>query len=148
MYECFSDSNEETMNIAEQIAQRLIPGNVITLEGNLGAGKTTFTKGIARGLGVKRAVNSPTFTIIKEYMGKMPLYHMDAYRLEEEEDLGFDDFFQSEGVTIIEWASRIQAQLPEERLDIVIRLGERETVRLLQFYPYGNHFRQLCKELF
>jgi len=148
MYEYFSESYEESMNIAEQIAQRLIPGDVITLEGNLGAGKTTFTKGIARGLGVKRAVNSPTFTIIKEYMGKMPLYHMDAYRLDEEEDLGFDDFFQSEGVTIIEWASRIQAQLPEKRLDIAIRLGERETTRILQLYPYGNHFRQLCEELF
>ncbi|GGE55897.1 tRNA (adenosine(37)-N6)-threonylcarbamoyltransferase complex ATPase subunit type 1 TsaE [Pullulanibacillus camelliae] len=148
MYERISHSNEESMKIAEQVAQRLIPGDVITLEGDLGAGKTTFTKGIAQGLGVKRTVNSPTFTIIKEYKGRLPLYHMDVYRLEEEEDLGFDDFFQSEGVTIIEWASRIQTQLPEERLDVYIKLGEKETDRILQFHPHGSHFEQLCKELF
>src|SRR5699024_7894239 len=76
-----SDSEELTKDIATKLAEQLEPGDVVTLSGNLGAGKTTFTKGIATGLGVKRAVTSPTFTIIKEYKGRFPLYHIDAYRL-------------------------------------------------------------------
>ncbi|WP_205628903.1 tRNA (adenosine(37)-N6)-threonylcarbamoyltransferase complex ATPase subunit type 1 TsaE, partial [Acinetobacter baumannii] len=86
--------------LAEQIGRLAEPGDVLTLSGDLGAGKTSFTQGLARGMGVNGVVNSPTFTIIKEYMGRLPLYHMDVYRMEDElEDLGFDEYFYGEGVT-------------------------------------------------
>src|SRR5699024_9340822 len=95
-------SEVETMKLAAKLASLLKPGDVITLEGDLGAGKTTFTKGIAHGLGVKRVVNSPTFTIIKEYSGELPLYHMDVYRLENsDEDIGFTDYFQADGISVV-----------------------------------------------
>ena len=100
MKEFIANNEEETMDFAERLGELLQPNQVITLDGDLGAGKTTFTKGLAKGLGVKRTVNSPTYTIVKEYRGRMPLYHMDVYRLEDsEEDIGFDEYFSGEGVT-------------------------------------------------
>src|SRR5699024_12287107 len=94
---------EEALRLAETLATFAQPGDVITLAGDLGAGKTTFVKGTARGLGVKRTVNSPTFTIIKEYKGKVPLYHMDVYRLEDsDEDIGISEYFNSEGISVVE----------------------------------------------
>src|SRR5690625_3237274 len=106
--EIVTKSELETMTLGEQIAERLEQGDVITLEGELGTGKTTFVKGIAKGLNIERTVTSPTFTIIKEYEGRLPLYHMDAYRLEDaEEDIGFDEYIYGSGVTIIEWAQFI-----------------------------------------
>lgn len=114
-------NQEETMSLAERLSNFIQPGDVIALEGDLGAGKTTFTKGLARGLGISRNVNSPTFTIIKEYNGKLPLYHMDVYRLKNSmEDLGFDEYFDGEGVTVIEWAHMIEDQLPNQLLKIEI----------------------------
>ncbi|KIL50587.1 tRNA (adenosine(37)-N6)-threonylcarbamoyltransferase complex ATPase subunit type 1 TsaE [Jeotgalibacillus soli] len=147
VYEWISHHPDETAAKAEQLGELLGSGDVLTLEGDLGAGKTTFTKGLAKGLGVKRVVNSPTFTIMKEYMGRIPLYHMDVYRLGEEwEDLGFDEYFEGEGVTIVEWAHLIQEQLPEERLEISIyHLNEWE--RKIFFTPYGHKYEQLCKEI-
>jgi tRNA threonylcarbamoyladenosine biosynthesis protein TsaE len=138
----------ETMALAEKLALLVRPGDVITLEGDLGAGKTHFSKGLAKGLGVKKVVNSPTFTIIKEYEGRLPFYHMDVYRLDEEseEDIGLDEYFYGEGITVVEWASKIAEQLPEERLDITIRHAG-EDKRYLLFEPHGEHFEQLCKEL-
>jgi len=146
MYEFFSHSDAETKAFGERLAKLVAPGDVITLEGDLGAGKTTFTKGFAKGLGVQRNVNSPTFTLIKEYEGKYPLYHMDVYRLDEDEDLGFEEYFQSDGVTVVEWASRIAEQLPQERLDIEIkRIGEES--RAIRCTPHGKRYEALCKEL-
>ncbi|ASB90878.1 tRNA (adenosine(37)-N6)-threonylcarbamoyltransferase complex ATPase subunit type 1 TsaE [Bacillus sonorensis] len=139
---------EETKNIAKLTARYVQPGDVITLEGDLGAGKTTFTKGFAEGIGIQRVVNSPTFTIIKEYReGVLPLYHMDVYRMEDEtEDLGLDEYFEGEGVCLVEWAHLIGEQLPEERLEIVIkRLGGDE--RQLVFTPKGNRYENLCREI-
>ncbi|WP_096201977.1 tRNA (adenosine(37)-N6)-threonylcarbamoyltransferase complex ATPase subunit type 1 TsaE [Bacillus sp. FJAT-45350] len=142
-----SHSPEETMALATKIAGLLEPNDVITLEGDLGAGKTSFTKGLAKGLGVKRVVNSPTFTIIKEYKGRMPLYHMDVYRLEDsDEDLGFDEYFEGEGVTVIEWPSMIQDQLPKERLMIEIS-HQGEENRIITIEPVGSRYIMLCKEL-
>ena len=139
-------SSEETMNVAETLATYLKPGDLLTLEGDLGAGKTTFTKGLAKGLGVKRTVNSPTFTIIKEYRGKYPLYHMDVYRLEDsEEDLGFDEYFYGEGITVVEWAHFIKDYLPDELLSIEIKY-KNETDRNIILTPYGDRYNQLCKE--
>src|SRR5699024_9416950 len=120
-YKIETRSEDETIRLAEKLASLLKPGDVITLEGDLGAGKTTFTKGIARRLGVKRVVNSATFTIVKEYAGELPLYHMDVYRLEDsEEDIGFSDYFDGDGISVVEWAQYIKDYLPGEYLNINI----------------------------
>ncbi|MFB6468471.1 tRNA (adenosine(37)-N6)-threonylcarbamoyltransferase complex ATPase subunit type 1 TsaE [Cytobacillus sp. Hz8] len=147
-YKIVSDKPEKTMEIAYKLAQKLQSGDVIALEGDLGAGKTTFTKGIAEGLGIRRNVNSPTFTIIKEYKGSLPLYHMDVYRLENaDEDLGFDEYFEGDGVTVIEWAHMIQDQLPDSLLLIHLFHGE-NGARILEFKPVGERYEQICKEIF
>lgn len=143
-----TDSTEETWQFSKELAQKLQPGDVITLEGDLGAGKTTFTKGLAVGLDISRNVSSPTFTIIKEYQGRLPLYHMDVYRLEDSyEDLGFDEYFEGQGVTVVEWAHLIEEQLPNELLQIKITHGE-ENSRTLTITPKGKRYEMLCKELF
>ena len=112
--------NEQDMiDFGEELAKHLFPNTVITLEGELGVGKTTFTKGIGKGLGVTKIINSPTFTIVKEYQGKVPFYHFDAYRLEgENEELGFEEMFEDGGVCVIEWPMYIQDILPDNRLEI------------------------------
>jgi tRNA threonylcarbamoyladenosine biosynthesis protein TsaE len=138
---------DETMLLGEKLAKLLSPGDVLTLEGDLGAGKTTFTKGIAKGLDIKRTVNSPTFTIVKEYMGKYPLYHIDAYRLEDsEEDIGFENYFQGDGITVVEWSEFIMDFLPAERLHIKVTYDGNQK-RKITFYPKGKHFETICKEL-
>ncbi|WP_379971481.1 tRNA (adenosine(37)-N6)-threonylcarbamoyltransferase complex ATPase subunit type 1 TsaE [Ectobacillus sp. sgz5001026] len=147
IHEIFTSSPEETKDLAEKLGRLAMEGDVLTLEGDLGAGKTTFTQGLAKGLGVKRVVNSPTFTIIKEYEGRIPLYHMDVYRLEEsEEDLGWDDYFYGPGVTVVEWAHFIQAFLPEQMLRIRLYHGEGQTRRIV-LEPVGERYIRLCKEL-
>ncbi|MBD3110239.1 tRNA (adenosine(37)-N6)-threonylcarbamoyltransferase complex ATPase subunit type 1 TsaE [Bacillus sp. AGMB 02131] len=140
-------SPEETAKIAYRLGQIATQGTVITLEGDLGAGKTTFTKGLAKGLGIERNVNSPTFTIIKEYKGRLPLYHMDVYRVEDAfEDLGFDEYFEGQGVTVVEWAHLIEDQLPSELLSIqILYAGENE--RRIVLMPKGKKYVQLCKEI-
>jgi tRNA threonylcarbamoyladenosine biosynthesis protein TsaE len=139
---------EETSRIAKSLSEKLGKSDVVTLEGDLGAGKTTFTKGLALGLGIKKNVNSPTFTIIKEYKGgRLPLYHMDVYRIEDaEEDLGFDEYFHGDGITVVEWAHLIKEQLPSERLDIKI-LYVNDSSRKITMTPYGSHYIDICKEL-
>jgi tRNA threonylcarbamoyladenosine biosynthesis protein TsaE len=146
-FEIITTSPEETGQFAEKLASHLYPGAVLTLEGDLGAGKTTFTKGLAKGLGVTKTVNSPTFTIIKEYRGRLPLYHMDVYRLDDSfEDLGFDEYFEGEGVTVVEWAHLIQDQLPEELLSLSI-YREGDSTRRIVLKPYGDRYSELCKEI-
>jgi tRNA threonylcarbamoyladenosine biosynthesis protein TsaE len=146
-FEIITTSPEETGQFAEKLAAHLKPGAVLTLEGDLGAGKTTFTKGLAKGLGVTKTVNSPTFTIIKEYKGRLPLYHMDVYRLDDSfEDLGFDEYFEGEGVTVVEWAHLIQDQLPEELLSLSI-YREGDSTRKIVLKPFGERYSELCKEI-
>jgi tRNA threonylcarbamoyladenosine biosynthesis protein TsaE len=146
-FEIITTSTEETGQFAEKLAAHLKPGAVLTLEGDLGAGKTTFTKGLAKGLGVTKTVNSPTFTIIKEYKGRLPLYHMDVYRLDDSfEDLGFDEYFEGEGVTVVEWAHLIQDQLPEELLSLSI-YREGDSTRRIVLKPFGERYSELCKEI-
>src|SRR5574342_1334612 len=136
-FEYISKSTDDTKKFAKRLASQLKPGDVIALEGDLGAGKTTFTKGLAEGLDIKKNVNSPTFTIIKEYQGTMPLYHMDVYRLEDSyEDLGFDEYFEGNGITVVEWAHLIQEQLPSEIITIYLTHGEEET-RKITLEPVG-----------
>jgi len=138
---------EETLALAQEIGIFLKPGMIITLEGELGAGKTTFTKGLARGLEIERNVNSPTFTIIKEYEGRLPLYHMDVYRLESSDDAaGFEEYFYGDGVCVIEWASRIKDSLPENRLEVKI-YREGETQRVIEFMIIGEEYKFMSEVL-
>lgn len=119
-----TDTAEETMAFGEALGSRLGPGDVIALYGDLGAGKTTMTKGIALGAGVDAEVHSPTFTLIHEHYGRVPLYHIDLYRLTGDEDvefLGLDEYLYGDGVVVIEWADRAPRLLPAERIEI--RLG-------------------------
>lgn len=142
-----TNSEEQTKLLAEKIATLLKPGDVLTLEGDLGAGKTTFTKGIATGLGISRTLSSPTFTIVKEYEGTIPLYHMDVYRLEgSDEDIGFDEYFHGNGIAVVEWAQFIEDYLPLERLNITINYLDEES-RVIEFDPIGDHFEKVVKEI-
>lgn len=137
---------EETQRFAERLAVLLQPADLLALEGDLGAGKTTFTQGLARGLGVRSVVNSPTFTIIKEYQGSLPLYHMDVYRVGDDVDsLGLDDYFFGEGICVVEWASLIEGVLPPERLTIFLRRIDDEQ-RLVELVPQGDRYVRLCEE--
>ncbi|MFV9511853.1 tRNA (adenosine(37)-N6)-threonylcarbamoyltransferase complex ATPase subunit type 1 TsaE [Tepidibacillus sp. LV47] len=148
-YQIITNSVEETQAIAKRFAKYLKPGHVIALEGDLGVGKTIFAQGLAKGLEIKQTVNSPTFTIIKEYQGRLPFYHMDVYRLEDEnEDLGFEEYFFGEGVTVVEWAEIIQEYLPKELLKIKITRLDDESRRLIIFEPKGEEYLKLCEEFF
>jgi len=137
-----SNSVEETIKIGSSFAKRLKAGDIVALVGELGSGKTVFTKGIAQGLGVKNAryVNSPTFVIIKEYSavggsakggkGKVPLYHFDLYRLDSPsglDSLGWDEYFYGGGIVVIEWADKIRKLLPPRRIEVRLSVvGERK----------------------
>lgn len=138
---------EETQQLAMKLGQLVEAQYTITLEGDLGAGKTTFTQSLAKGLGIKRVVNSPTFTIMKQYEGRIPLNHLDVYRLENSgEDLGWDEIFFGDAVTVVEWAHLIEEELPKERLSIEItRINE--DARKFVFKPMGTKYVQLCEEL-
>lgn len=143
-YQVTTHSYEETESLGEKLAQLLKPSDVVVLNGDLGVGKTTLTRGLARGLGIKRNVKSPTFTLIREYKdGRIPLYHMDAYRLESspDEDLGFDEYFNGDGITMVEWPQFIKDEIPAEHLTINIeRLSD--TDRQVTFKLHGDKFNQ------
>ncbi|MBM6618643.1 tRNA (adenosine(37)-N6)-threonylcarbamoyltransferase complex ATPase subunit type 1 TsaE [Bacillus suaedaesalsae] len=146
-FEWITNSEEETRELAYKIGELAKPGDVLLLEGDLGAGKTTFTKGLAKGLGITRNVNSPTFTIIKEYQGRLPLYHMDVYRMDDSfEDLGFDEYFNGEGVSVVEWAHLIQDQLPTEYGLITIKRVD-DTKRTITLDAIGERYGMLGEEL-
>lgn len=118
-----SKSVEETIATGEKLAAKLKKGSVVALVGDLGSGKTVFTKGVAKGLGVKNAryVNSPTFVTIKEYEGKMPLYHFDLYRLDHYtsfDEMNYEEYFYGAGVTVIEWADKIRKLLPKKYIEV------------------------------
>lgn len=119
-----TNSPQETKELGKKMAERAKPGDVFTLVGDLGVGKTVFTQGIAEGLGIDEPVNSPTFTIVQEYeSGRMPFYHFDVYRigdLEEMDEIGFDDYIYGDGLCLIEWADLIEEILPEKRVAIRI----------------------------
>ena len=115
---------EETFEVGRKIGMNAKPGQIYTLTGDLGVGKTVFTQGVAAGLGITEPVNSPTFTIIQEYEdGRLPFYHFDVYRigdLEELEEIGYDDYFFGQGICLIEWAELIEEILPEKRIEVTI----------------------------
>ncbi|MEK4731053.1 tRNA (adenosine(37)-N6)-threonylcarbamoyltransferase complex ATPase subunit type 1 TsaE [Paenibacillus sp. FSL L8-0641] len=143
-----SASEAQTGALACFLAAKAVPGTVIVLDGDLGAGKTAFSKAFASHLGVPGIVNSPTFTLIKEYEGRLPLYHMDVYRIsqDEAEDLGLDEYFYGTGVCLVEWGSIIPDILPEQRLHMYIEttdVGE----RLIHLTGYGEPYEQWCRSL-
>ncbi|MDO5424752.1 MAG: tRNA (adenosine(37)-N6)-threonylcarbamoyltransferase complex ATPase subunit type 1 TsaE [Eubacteriales bacterium] len=117
-------SAEETFQTGESIGKKALPGQIYTLTGDLGVGKTVFTQGLAKGLGITEPVNSPTFTIVQIYEeGRLPLYHFDVYRIgdvEEMDEIGYEDYFYGEGVCLIEWANLIEEILPEEVIRVTI----------------------------
>ena len=116
-------SPEETIALGQKIGNKLVKGDVIAMQGTLAAGKTTITKGIAKALGIEDTITSPTFCLISEYYGKMPLYHMDVYRLDGTEDfvnLGTDDMIYGDGVSIIEWSEKIMEELPKRTIILKI----------------------------
>ena len=119
---------------------------IICLNGDLGSGKTMFTKGIANALGITEVVTSPTFTIIKEYeSGEMPLYHMDVYRLDGvTEGVGIEDYYKKNGIVVIEWANTIKDILPKERLEIKFSVVD-ENKRVLIIKPFGEKYEDLCE---
>ena len=119
---------------------------VICLNGELGSGKTVFVKGFAKALGIQETITSPTFSLVKEYHdGEMPLFHMDVYRMEDsKENFGLDDYLNQEGICIIEWPEMIEEQLPEERLDVKIKVID-DDVRVFVFTPYGEQYEELCQ---
>ena len=143
-YKYTSRSIQDTMELAENIESEKFPGMVICLDGELGSGKTVFVKGFAKSLGITENITSPTFNIVKEYEnGELLLNHMDVYRLEDSDTtIAFNDYFNSGGVTIIEWASIIKDKLPEERLDIKFKLVN-ETTRVLVLIPHGQKYADL-----
>ena len=143
-YKMTSRSIEETMQLAENIESEKFPGMIICLDGELGSGKTVFVKGFAKSLGIEDNITSPTFNIVKEYeSGEMPLYHMDVYRLEDNDDsIGFKDYFNSNGISIIEWAELIEDILPDERLDIKFVIID-ENTRIIKLTPHGEKYEDI-----
>lgn len=143
-------NRDATIALGKKIGQQLVAGDVLVLDGDLGAGKTTFTKGLAAGLEIPDIIKSPTFTIIHEYQdGRLPLYHMDAYRLENggAEDLGLEEYFDGDGVSVVEWAEFVEDELPADFLAIHFKQTDDDNTRVLEFEPHGQHFDQIVKSV-
>lgn len=144
-YKITTRNEKETIEIAQNFESEKFPNMIICLNGELGSGKTIFTKGIAHALGIDETITSPTFTIIKEYSGELPLYHMDVYRLDgNTEGIGIEEYFTKGGVVIIEWADTIKDILPSERLDIKFKIVD-ENKRILILVPHGKIYEDLCE---
>ena len=144
-----SHSPEQTQKIGVRIGELALPGDVFLLSGRLGAGKTCLTQGIAWGLNIKEYALSPTFVIVREMHGRLPLYHIDLYRLdniEEIEDLGLDDYLYGKGACVVEWAEKALGLLPSEHLLIQIDFLS-DTVRSLQLKPRGKRYQELLAQL-
>lgn len=149
----FSSGNiQETVDLGERLGRLLQPGDFVALVGDLGSGKTHFVQGIALGVGVPSevCVSSPSYTLLNEYAGRMPLYHFDLYRLHGDADildLGFDEYFHGRGACVVEWADRLSSEMPEEHL-LVNFTHEGETVRNITFQPEGSRYLALLHDLF
>lgn len=144
-----TQTTSETVRIGKSIGSLLRPGDVVALVGELGTGKTQFIKGLAEGLGVGKPtyISSPSFTLINEYPGRVPFYHIDLFRLESEkeaEELGLEEYFQGEGITAIEWADRIPSLLPDENLWIHIHYTGKNT-RSIEMSPKGKRYEDLME---
>jgi len=134
-------STDETLELARAVGELLRPGDVVSLVGELGAGKTVFARGVARALGVTELVVSPTFTIVREYEGRVPLVHVDVYRIDavqELHDLGFEEVVRDDAVTIVEWGDMIDGLLPGDRLDIRLTPGAADDERVVEIEGHGR----------
>ena len=148
-FELPSNSPEQTQKLGVSIAKVALPGDIFLLAGNLGVGKTCLTQGIAWGLGIKEYAVSPSFVLVRELYGRLPLYHIDLYRLdhiEEIEDLGLDEYLYGNGVCVVEWAEKGLAVLPAEHLLIEISYLS-DTERNFRFKPSGQRYREVMKQL-
>jgi tRNA threonylcarbamoyladenosine biosynthesis protein TsaE len=141
-------SELETIELAQNFESEKFPDMIICLEGDLGSGKTIFTKGIAQSLGIEEVITSPTFNIIKEYnSGELPLYHMDVYRLNGDiNNLGIEEYFHKGGIVVIEWSDTIKNVLPEERLEIKIKIID-ENTRVFIIKPFGSKYEDICEAI-
>ncbi len=150
MFSVITSSPEQTWRVGEMLGARLHPGDTVCLYGELGAGKTSFSYGIALGLEVKEQyITSPTFTFVNEYQGRVPFYHIDLYRLKdagELEGIGFEEYIDSDGVTVIEWAERAENDLPEECLSVYLNYVN-ENSREVGFLAEGERYQKLLEEL-
>jgi len=147
--EITSNSPEETQGLGARLGKLARPGDVLLLVGKLGTGKTCLTQGIARGLGIREYAASPSFVVVRELYGRLPLYHMDFYRLnnlQEIADLGLDDYFYGKGVSVVEWAEKGLSLLPPEHLLIEMSYIS-DTGRRLELKPTGQRYRELVAGL-
>jgi len=147
-YKITAYSEDDTIELAQNLESEKFPNMVICLEGDLGSGKTVFAKAFAGALGITENITSPTFTIIKEYYGgEMTLFHMDVYRLSDvKQDIGIEEYFTKRGVCIIEWADLIEDILPKNRLDIKIKIVD-ENTRQIVIIPHGSKYEDLCERV-
>ncbi len=150
MFSIITSEPEQTEHVGEELGSLLEAGDLVCLYGDLGSGKTHFSFGIAMGLEVREQyITSPTFTLVNEYQGRVPFYHIDLYRLKEPSELegvGFDEYIDSDGATVIEWAERAEDALPEERLSVYLsHVNERS--REIGFLAEGKRYEKLLAEL-
>ena len=145
-----SRSTDETLELAGTVGDLLRAGDVVSLVGDLGAGKTVFARGVARALGVTEPVVSPSFTIVREYDGRMPLVHVDVYRIDtvqELYDLGFEELVRDDAVTLVEWGDMIDGLLPADRLDVRLAPGDTDDERVVEIEGHGRSWRARAAEL-
>lgn len=143
-------STRETLELAGGVGDLLRAGDVVSLVGDLGAGKTVFARGVARALGVTEPVVSPSFTIVREYEGRVPLVHVDVYRIDavqELHDLGFEEVVRDDAVTLVEWGDMIDGLLPGDRLDIRLAAGADDDERVVEIEGHGRSWRARAAEL-
>jgi tRNA threonylcarbamoyladenosine biosynthesis protein TsaE len=150
MLKVISKNAEQTNKLGERLGKLLQQGDIICLTGDLGAGKTAFAKGIGEGLEVAEHITSPTYTIINEYNGRIPLYHFDVYRLEGVEEmyeLGYEEYFFGDGAVVVEWADIVKDIIPNERLWITMLRGKEEDTREIIIEATGDRYKTIVKEL-
>ena len=147
-YKYTSRNETDTIELAQNIESEKFPNMVICLDGELGSGKTVFVKGFAQALGISDNITSPTFNLVKEYeTGELPLYHMDMYRAEDNvESIGIEEYYNKNGVTIIEWAEMVEDYLPEERLDVKFIIVD-ENTRIIKLEPHGSMYEEICSSV-
>lgn len=143
-------STDETLAVAGTVGELLRPGDVVSLAGDLGAGKTVFAQGVARALGVDHPVVSPSFTIVREYEGRVPVVHVDVYRIgtfQELHDLGFEEVVREDAVTLVEWGDVVDGMLPSDRLEVRLATGDADDERVIEIEGHGRSWRARAAEL-
>jgi tRNA threonylcarbamoyladenosine biosynthesis protein TsaE len=143
-------SVDDTLALASAVGELLLPGDVVSVAGDVGAGKTVFARGVARGLGISEPVVSPSFTIVREYDGRVPLVHVDVYRInmiQELHDLGFEEVVRDDAITLVEWGDVIDALLPRQRLDVRLAAGGADDERIVELEGHGPSWYERAPDL-